>query len=65
MYTVINTSPPRTRKTKTPLRQAFVCRWNTESWTVDKTRKVGDRGLTCFDVRFVFVVIISKEMTEA
>ncbi|KAF9469044.1 WD40-repeat-containing domain protein [Collybia nuda] len=50
MYTVINTSSPRTRKTKTPSRQAFVCRWNTESWTVDKVRKVGDRGLTCFDV---------------
>ncbi|KAF8076223.1 WD40 repeat-like protein [Lyophyllum atratum] len=50
LYSVINTSPPRTRKTKTPPRQAFVCKWNTQTWAVDKTRKVGDRGLTCFDV---------------
>ncbi|GLB33644.1 putative WD40 repeats containing protein [Lyophyllum shimeji] len=50
LYSVINTSPPRTRKTKTPQRQAFVCKWNTKTWMVEKTRKVGDRGLTCFDV---------------
>ena len=32
-----------------------MCKWSTESWTVDKVRKVGDRGVTCFDVRCVIV----------
>jgi len=50
IYTVINTVPVRSRKTKSAPRQAFVCKWNTESWTIDKMRKVGDRALTCFDV---------------
>lgn len=51
IYTVINTSPPRTRKTKAVSRQAFICKWEANSWTVEKFRKVGDKGLTCFDVR--------------
>ncbi|KAF8165170.1 WD40-repeat-containing domain protein [Crassisporium funariophilum] len=50
LYTVVNTVPPRTRKTKSASRQAFICKWNTDTWTVEKTKKVGDRGLTCFDV---------------
>ncbi|TFK76068.1 hypothetical protein BDN72DRAFT_756973 [Pluteus cervinus] len=48
IYTVINTNPPRTSKKAS--RQGYVCRWNTESWTVEKSRKVSDRGLTCFDI---------------
>jgi len=50
LYTVTNTVPLRSRTKKTIPRQAFVCKWSTESWTVDKVRKVGDRGVTCFDV---------------
>ncbi|KAF9498533.1 WD40 repeat-like protein [Pleurotus eryngii] len=49
LYTVTNTVPVRSRK-KTPSRQAFVCKWSTESWTVSKVRKVSDKGLTCFDI---------------
>ncbi|KAJ6629148.1 WD40-repeat-containing domain protein [Mycena sp. CBHHK59/15] len=50
LYTISNTVPPRSRTKKAVARQAFVCKWNTATWTVDKVRKVGDRGLTCFDV---------------
>lgn len=52
LFSVINSVPPRTRKTRTVTRQAFICIWNTETWVVEKTKKVGDRGLTCFDVRY-------------
>ncbi len=51
LYTVTNTVPVRSRK-KSPSRQAFVCKWSTESWTVSKVRKVSDKGLTCFDIRY-------------
>ncbi|KAF9452062.1 hypothetical protein P691DRAFT_795693 [Macrolepiota fuliginosa MF-IS2] len=50
LYTVINTSPPRARGRKTPARQGYVSKWNTQTWTVEKQRKVGDKGLTTFDV---------------
>ncbi|KAF8803683.1 WD40 repeat-like protein [Phlegmacium glaucopus] len=50
LFSVINSVPPRTRKTRTVIRQAYICKWNTETWVVEKTKKVGDRGLTCFDV---------------
>ncbi|KAJ8495903.1 hypothetical protein ONZ45_g12666 [Pleurotus djamor] len=48
LYTVTNTVPARSRKKTT--RQAFVCKWSTESWTVSKVRKVSDKGVTCFDI---------------
>ncbi|KAJ7591254.1 hypothetical protein C8J56DRAFT_887644 [Mycena floridula] len=51
LYTAINSSPVRTRKSKTASRKAFLCKWNTDSWTVEQVRKVGERGLTCFTVR--------------
>ncbi|KIK08386.1 hypothetical protein K443DRAFT_672409 [Laccaria amethystina LaAM-08-1] len=50
LYTAINTSSPRSRKIKSSTRQGYVCKWNTESWLVVKTRKIGDRGLTCLDI---------------
>ncbi|KAJ3575159.1 hypothetical protein NP233_g1273 [Leucocoprinus birnbaumii] len=50
MYTVINTSPPRERGRKTPARQGYVLKWNTQTWTVEKQKKVGDKALTAFDV---------------
>ncbi|KAF5393724.1 hypothetical protein D9757_000170 [Collybiopsis confluens] len=49
LYTAINTTPSRARGKSTP-RQAYVSKWNTDTWTVEKTRKIGDRGLTCFSV---------------
>jgi len=49
LYTVVNTTPPRTR-TKASPRCAFVCKWNTETWQVTRLRKVGDKGVTCFDM---------------
>ncbi|KAJ7699925.1 quinon protein alcohol dehydrogenase-like superfamily [Mycena rosella] len=50
LYTISNTIPARSRTKKAAPRQAFVCKWNTATWTVDKVRKVGDKGLTCFDI---------------
>jgi len=49
LYTVVNTTPPRTR-TKASPRCAFVCKWNTETWQVTRLRKVSDKGVTCFDM---------------
>ncbi|KAJ3811797.1 WD40 repeat-like protein [Lentinula aff. lateritia] len=49
LYTVANTIPNRSRG-KSTARQAHVLKWNTENWTVDKIRKVGDRGITCFSI---------------
>ncbi|KAF8631227.1 hypothetical protein AX15_002557 [Amanita polypyramis BW_CC] len=50
LFTVLNGVPSRSKKTRNPSRQSFICRWNTETWTVDKHRKVGDRGITCLDI---------------
>ena len=52
LFSVINSVPPRTRKTKTVTRRAYICIWNTETWDVERIKKVGDRGLTCFDIRY-------------
>ncbi|KAG5635779.1 hypothetical protein H0H81_010139 [Sphagnurus paluster] len=48
---VINVSPPRNRKGSSSSRQSFICKWNAKTWMTDKTRKIGDRGVTCFDIR--------------
>jgi prolactin regulatory element-binding protein len=66
LYTILNTTPPRTRKTKTTTRPAFVVKWSVSApaditdvddekdkesvWEVGKVRKVGEKGVTCFDV---------------
>ncbi|THH03583.1 hypothetical protein EW145_g6157 [Phellinidium pouzarii] len=52
VYTVLNTVSPRTRTrvSKTPSKQGYVCRWNAETWEVMKSRKVGEKGITCFDI---------------
>ncbi|KAF9057732.1 WD40-repeat-containing domain protein [Panaeolus papilionaceus] len=50
LYTVINTTSPRKKQARTASRHASICIWDTKSWSVTKSRKVGDRGLTCFDV---------------
>ncbi|KXN86365.1 Guanine nucleotide-exchange factor SEC12 [Leucoagaricus sp. SymC.cos] len=49
-YTVINTSPPRERGRKMSARQGYVSKWTTQTWTVEKQKKIGDKGLTAFDV---------------
>ncbi|KAL9712802.1 hypothetical protein Ac2012v2_004039 [Leucoagaricus gongylophorus] len=50
VYTVINASPPRERGRKTPARRGYILKWNSQTWTVDKHKKVGDKGLTAFDI---------------
>ncbi|KIM90988.1 hypothetical protein PILCRDRAFT_811489 [Piloderma croceum F 1598] len=64
LYTIVNTTPPRTRKTKTTTRPAFVVKWSVPAsadandgekeekteWEAAKVRKVGEKGVTCFDV---------------
>ncbi|PPQ66763.1 hypothetical protein CVT24_008720 [Panaeolus cyanescens] len=50
LYTVINTTSPRKKQARTASRHASICIWDTKTWNVTKSRKVGDRGLTCFDV---------------
>ncbi|KAL5527611.1 hypothetical protein ACEPAG_6412 [Sanghuangporus baumii] len=50
-FTVLNTtSGPRIRGSKTKPKQGYVCRWSTDSWKVVKSRKIGEKGITCFDV---------------
>lgn len=49
LYTAVNTIPSRSsRKGKAGARQGWVCKWNTEKWEVERVRKVGERGVTCF-----------------
>ncbi|KII95368.1 hypothetical protein PLICRDRAFT_48333 [Plicaturopsis crispa FD-325 SS-3] len=53
LYTVLNTTPaPRSRSTKAKAipRQAYVCKWSTSTWKPLALRKVGDKGITCFDI---------------
>jgi prolactin regulatory element-binding protein len=49
----VNTVPPPTRNRKANPPKAYLCKWETETWSVQKVRKVGDRALTCFDIRHV------------
>ncbi|KAH9071675.1 WD40 repeat-like protein [Lactarius deliciosus] len=47
-YTAINTTPARGAKASQ--RIAYLVRWNTDGWKVDRIRKVGVKGLTAFDL---------------
>ncbi|KAI5125032.1 hypothetical protein M0805_007456 [Coniferiporia weirii] len=51
-YTVLNSAVPRTRTrgSKMTSKQGYICRWDTQTWEVLKVRKVGEKGITCFDV---------------
>ncbi|TFY75347.1 hypothetical protein EWM64_g8665 [Hericium alpestre] len=49
-YTIINTTPSRKRGAKSVPRQAYIVRWNAETWKVERIRKVGEKGVTVFDV---------------
>lgn len=51
LFTALNTSQStRTRGSKTPPKQGYICKWDTESWELIKSRKIGERGITCFDI---------------
>ncbi|TFK29282.1 WD40 repeat-like protein [Coprinopsis marcescibilis] len=50
VYTLINTVAPRSRQKKGPSRQGYVVKWKIDSWSVEKSRKIGDKGITCFDI---------------
>ncbi|KAI0248709.1 WD40-repeat-containing domain protein [Lactifluus subvellereus] len=47
-YTVMNTTPARDGKPTQ--RKAYLTRWNTDGWKAERTRKVGTKGLTVFDL---------------
>ncbi|KAI9447786.1 WD40 repeat-like protein [Lactarius indigo] len=47
-YTAINTTPARGAKASQ--RKAYLVRWDTNGWKVDRIRKVGVKGLTAFDL---------------
>ncbi|KAF9004776.1 hypothetical protein BDQ17DRAFT_1424609 [Cyathus striatus] len=49
-YTVVNTTLTRSQRGKSVARPGHVCKWNIDSWTMEKSRKVGDKGITCFDI---------------
>ncbi|ETW84544.1 hypothetical protein HETIRDRAFT_473217 [Heterobasidion irregulare TC 32-1] len=52
-YTVVNTAPARgkgARGAKAAPRRAYVVKWDAGAWAVDKVKKVGDKGVTSFDV---------------
>ena len=55
VYTVINASLPRGPGHKTPARRGYILKWNIQTWTVEKHKKVGDKGLTAFDIRSVTI----------
>lgn len=62
LYTAVNTVAPRAKKSKTAKKQAYILKWrvnlheekdSARSIFVERARKAGEGGLTCFDVRFV------------
>lgn len=52
-YTITNIVPHRTRKGKTAPRQSYLCKWSAKTWETTKIKKIGDRVITCFQVRCV------------
>lgn len=52
LYTIINCSPSvRTRKPGRGEKKSFVSLWDTKTWELKKTRGLGERPVTGFDVR--------------
>ncbi|KAI0265145.1 WD40 repeat-like protein [Gloeopeniophorella convolvens] len=47
-YTVINTTPAR--GVKSSQRKAYIVRWNAETWKPERTRRIGTKGMTTFDL---------------
>ncbi|PAV20951.1 WD40 domain containing protein [Pyrrhoderma noxium] len=51
VYTALNSSPStRTRGSRVPAKQGYICRWDAETWKLSNSRKIGERGITCLDV---------------
>jgi len=51
LYTISNTTVPRTKaRSKVIPRQAYISKWDVSGWEVTKSRKVSDKGVTCFDM---------------
>jgi hypothetical protein len=55
LYTIVNTSADgvsgRRRGARAVDRKAYITIWDTKTWTQVKTRSIGNRPVTCFDVR--------------
>jgi hypothetical protein len=52
LYTISNTTAPRAKaRSKVTPRQAYICKWDVTNWEVTMSRKVSDKGVTCFDIR--------------
>lgn len=52
LYAILNATPPRSRASKSAPRHGFVSKWDTKTWKLIKIRKVAERAVTCFDVRY-------------
>ena len=52
LYTISNTTAVRAKgRSKVTPRHAYISKWDCSSWKVTKSRKVSDKGVTCFDMR--------------
>lgn len=52
LYTIVNASPAvRSRKPGPGEKKSFVSLWDTNTWTLKKTRTVSQKPVTAFDVR--------------
>lgn len=52
LYTILNTTASRAKaRSKMTPRQAYISKWDVGSWEVTKSRKVSEKGATCFDMR--------------
>ncbi|KAJ8595324.1 WD40 repeat-like protein [Rhizopogon salebrosus TDB-379] len=59
LYTAVNTVAPRAKNSKMAKKQAYILKWrvnlhgekdSTQSISMERARKAGEGGLTCFDV---------------
>jgi prolactin regulatory element-binding protein len=53
LYTVVNTSapPPNPKKSKAPVRRAFIYKWDPNTWEHTLERKI-DKSISAFDIRY-------------
>lgn len=53
-YTVLNATLPRKKGVKTAPKRAYIVKWhvNADGWKADRVRKVGDKGVASFDIRY-------------
>lgn len=49
----MNHTPDRIRGSKVTVKRAFVTRWNSDTWEPMRTKEVGKKGVTCFDIRYI------------